>query len=84
MSAIRAVETPCIFDYTRLCIPYILIYIPFLAIAHIQFNMKIRVCKINSTRVELILQIIDITGQLILKIALTSNLAETDPLRIPA
>ena len=81
MSAIRAVEMACIFNYMFLGSPYIQIYIRVLAIAHIWFNMQIRVCKINSTRVQLVLHIIDITGQLLSEIAIKSNLVATDPSR---
>ena len=41
--------------------------------------MKIVTCKIDSTYVESILHIFDITGQLILKIDIKLDVAATDP-----
>ena len=50
----------------------------FSAITHFLFNMKITACKIENSCVESIIHIIDITGQLISKLAVKSNLAATD------
>ena len=44
--------------------------------------MKIVTCKIDSTYVESILHIFDITGQLFLEIGIKSNLAATDLLQL--